>query len=88
LFALRQDEQTFARRTEPFLLIFIECRFGSQRRLVRRTEWLTEFPLAGPFPQMSHLAAIAVNGSMGATSRGVRRRAAHAVRRPAKEEAG
>ena len=44
--------------TEPFLLIFIECRLGSQRRFVLRLECETLLPVAGPFPQMSHFAAI------------------------------
>jgi hypothetical protein len=38
LFADRHDEHTLARLIEPFLLIFIECRFGRQRRFVLRTE--------------------------------------------------
>ena len=73
LLALRQDEHTLARRTDPFRLIFIECRLGSQRRFVFRFEWETLWPVTGPLPQMSHLAAIAVNGSMGASSAGLPR---------------
>jgi len=30
--------------------------FGSQRRLVRRLEWLTLCPNWGPLPQISHFA--------------------------------
>jgi hypothetical protein len=58
LFAFRQEEHTFARRTEPLRLILIECRFGSHRRFVFRLEWETLCPVTGPLPQMSHLAAI------------------------------
>lgn len=58
LFALRHDEQTRTRRTPPLCCTFIALRFGSQRRFVFRWEWLTENPVDGPFPQMSHLAAI------------------------------
>src|SRR5262249_39178271 len=32
--------------------------FGSQRRLVRRWECDTDLPKPGPFPQISHTAAI------------------------------
>lgn len=38
LFALRQDEHTFTRRTPPLCCTRIECRFGSQRRFVFRCE--------------------------------------------------
>ena len=59
LFALRQDEHTRARTTPPAgERTFIACRFGSQRRLVFRCEWLTEKPADGPLPQISHLADI------------------------------
>ena len=60
--ALRQDEQTFTRRIEPLKEAFIECRFGSHRRLVFRWEWLIENPVDGPFPQMSHFAAMSGRG--------------------------
>ena len=58
LFAERQDEHTFARRIEPLTLIFIECRLGNHRRFECFVEWLMLCPVAGPFPQMSHFAAI------------------------------
>jgi hypothetical protein len=34
LFADRQDVQTFARTIDPFRLILIDLRLGSQRRLL------------------------------------------------------
>lgn len=56
--ALRQDMHTFTRRLLPPMLACIDCRFGLQRRLVCRFEWLTLNPVDGPLPQMSHFAAI------------------------------
>ncbi len=58
LFADRQAVQTFARTIDPLRLIFIDLRFGNQRRFECFVEWLIEWPVAGPLPQMSHLAAI------------------------------
>jgi hypothetical protein len=58
LFAETQAVQTFNRTIEPLRLTFIDLRFGSHRRLLCLVEWLIEWPVTGPLPQMSHLAAI------------------------------
>jgi hypothetical protein len=62
--ALRHFEQTFTLFTPPLWRIFMECRFGSHRRFVCRTEWLIEWPVAGPLPHMLHRAAMTLKGSM------------------------
>ncbi len=40
----------------PSTIVVTFWMFGSQRRLVRRLEWLTLCPNCGPFPHLSHLA--------------------------------
>jgi len=45
-------------REAPRTLIFIDCRFGSQRRFVLFIAWLTLLPAMGPLPQTSQRFAI------------------------------
>src|ERR1700722_14383352 len=55
-----QDVQTLSRRLLPPGR-FTTCTvwtFGSHRRLVRRWECDTDLPKPGPFPQISHTAAM------------------------------
>src|ERR1700761_4913246 len=55
-----QEVQTFRRCLLPpgRATTCTVCTFGSHRRLVRRWECDTDLPKPGPFPQMSHTAAI------------------------------
>lgn len=58
--AFRQDVQTFTRCLLPpgRVAAWTVWIFGFHRRLVRRCECETDFPKPGPFPQMSHTAAM------------------------------
>jgi hypothetical protein len=58
--ALRQEVHTLTRFLLPPGLLTARTvwMFGSQRRLVRRWECDTDLPKPGPFPQISHTAAI------------------------------
>jgi len=49
---------TSIRRFVPPTNPCTRCKFGMNRRLVFTLEWLTENPLAGRFPQMSHTLAM------------------------------
>jgi hypothetical protein len=51
---LRQAVHTRMRRELLPSLTRMRCTLGSQRRLVRRWEWLTCLPTHGPLPQISH----------------------------------
>jgi hypothetical protein len=42
----------------PFSTPLTRCRFGSHRRFVRTCEWLTLYPVSGPFPQIEQRLAI------------------------------
>lgn len=53
----RQVVQTDNRRGAPFTMPRTRCKFGRKRRRVFTAEWLTEWPVAGRLPQMSHCLA-------------------------------
>src|ERR1700676_3728699 len=55
--ARMQDVHTCNRRGEPFTSARTRWMLGSQRRLVRRWEWLRFIPNDGCLPQTSHTAA-------------------------------
>ena len=50
--------QAFTLRGYPFTRITVFWMFASQRRFVLRFEWLTLWPKAVPFPQISQRLAI------------------------------
>lgn len=56
--ARRQEVQTFSRFDVPSTRARTRWIFGSQRRLVRRWEWLKFIPNEGFFPQSSQTAAM------------------------------
>ena len=56
--ARMHEVQTCSRLGAPSTMARTRWMFGSQRRLVRRWEWLTFMPNEGFLPQMSHTAAI------------------------------
>jgi hypothetical protein len=60
--ALMHDVHTFNRFGEPLTNARTRWMFGSQRRLVRRWEWLTFIPNEGCLPQISHTEAIGQAG--------------------------
>lgn len=49
--AFRQEVQTYSRLTEEPSWMRIFCKFGFQRRLVARREWLRALPKFGPLLQ-------------------------------------
>ena len=53
-----QDVQALSRLGDPSTRARTRWMFGSQRRLVRRWEWLTLIPNDGFLPQTSHTAAM------------------------------
>ena len=54
--ALMQDAQTCIRLRFPDTTACTVWMFGSQRRFVRRCEWLSCLEKYGDFPQISHVA--------------------------------
>lgn len=65
--ALMQEVQTLTRFLLPpgRLTARTVWTLGSHRRLVRRWEWDTDLPKPGPFPQISHTAAIVQTPQVG-----------------------
>jgi hypothetical protein len=53
-----QEVQAFSLLGEPFTTTRTRWMFGSQRRFVRRWEWLMLIPKDGFLPQTSHTAAM------------------------------
>tara|TARA_B100001996_G_C18256933_1_gene437541 strand:+ start:301 stop:534 length:234 start_codon:yes stop_codon:yes gene_type:complete len=49
-------------RFPPGFRILTVCKFGIQRLFVLLLAWLTRFPLAGVFPQISHFDDILIFG--------------------------
>ncbi len=49
--AFRHEVQTYSRLTEAPSWMRIFCKFGFQRRLVARREWLRALPKFGPLLQ-------------------------------------
>lgn len=56
--ALRQDVQTCIRVRFPLMIGCTVWMLGSQRRLVRRCEWLSCLEKYGDFPQISQVAGM------------------------------
>ncbi len=54
----KQAVQIFLYAVVPLIVSFICWIFGSHLLFVFRFEWLTLFPVNGPFPQNSHALAI------------------------------
>jgi len=59
------DVQAFSRFGEPSTIARTLWMFGSQRRLVRRWEWLMFIPNDGFLPQTSHTAAMTLRLPLG-----------------------
>ena len=49
----KQRVQTLARTSLPLTARWVTWRLGRKRRFVCTLEWLTLFPVIGPFPQIS-----------------------------------
>jgi hypothetical protein len=52
-----QEVHTYILRERPPTTALTRWTFGSQRRFVRRCEWLTDIPKEGFLPHISHTAA-------------------------------